>query len=149
MRIYYDDLCLAEVQNDQTCDCRDTMYEQKTKYELGKTYTLKNIKFELDKSVLLPQSFIELDNLAKIMTEYPKMTIKIMGHTDNQNSDAYNITLSKNRSLACVKYLIKKGINPKRLTWQGFGERKPIDTNLTEKGKANNRRVEFMVLSYE
>jgi outer membrane protein OmpA-like peptidoglycan-associated protein len=89
---------------------------------------------------------VELNNLLKILGEYPKMCIKIMGHTDNQNSDAYNITLSYNRAMACVKYLTKKGINPNRLTWQGYGERVPITTNETEEGKAANRRVEFMVL---
>lgn len=149
VRLYYDDFCLAEIRRDNTCDCSDSTYEYKPKYEVGKTYALRNINFDLDKFILLPQSFIELDNLLKIMTEYPKMEIKIMGHTDSQNSDAYNITLSNNRAMACVKYLTKKGINPKRLTWQGYGERVPIATNETEEGKAINRRVEFMVLKVE
>ncbi|MFY7733080.1 MAG: OmpA family protein [Bacteroidia bacterium] len=149
VRLYYDDLCLAEVRNDNTCDCRDTMYVYKPKFEIGKTYALRNINFDLDKYVLLPQSYVELDNLLSIMREYPKMVIKIMGHTDSQNSDAYNITLSNNRAMACVKYLIKHGINAKRLSWQGYGERVPITTNDTEEGKAANRRVEFMVLKVE
>jgi outer membrane protein OmpA-like peptidoglycan-associated protein len=149
VRLYYDDLCLAEVRNDNTCDCRDTMYVYKPKFEIGKTYALRNINFDLDKYVLLPQSYVELDNLLSIMREYPKMVIKIMGHTDSQNSDAYNITLSNNRAMACVKYLIKHGINAKRLSWQGYGERIPITTNETEEGKAANRRVEFMVLKVE
>ena len=72
-----------------------------------------------------------------------------MGHTDNQNSEAYNIILSKNRAKACVKYLIQKGINPKRLTYQGYGEGVPISTNETEEGKAANRRVAFLVLKVE
>ncbi|MFZ4796623.1 MAG: OmpA family protein [Bacteroidia bacterium] len=149
VRLYYDDLCLAEVRNDNSCDCRDTMYNYKPKFEVGKTYALRNINFDLDKYVLLPQSYVELENLLNVLREYPKMCIKIMGHTDSQNSDAYNITLSNNRAMACVKYLTKKGINPKRLTWQGFGERVPITTNDTEEGKAANRRVEFLVLKVE
>jgi outer membrane protein OmpA-like peptidoglycan-associated protein len=72
-----------------------------------------------------------------------------MGHTDNQNSEAYNIILSNNRAKACVKYLTQKGINPKRLTWQGYGEGIPITSNETEEGKAANRRVEFLVLNVE
>jgi outer membrane protein OmpA-like peptidoglycan-associated protein len=51
--------------------------------------------------------------------------------------------------MACVKYLIKHGINAKRLSWQGYGERIPITTNETEEGKAANRRVEFIVLKVE
>jgi outer membrane protein OmpA-like peptidoglycan-associated protein len=146
VRLYYDDLCLAEVRTDNTCDCKDTMYDYKPKFEVGKTYLLRNINFDLDKFVLLPQSYFELNNLLNIMLEYPKMVIKIMGHTDNQNSDLYNITLSNNRAMACVKYLTKRGIDANRLSWKGFGERVPIATNDTEAGKAANRRVEFLVL---
>jgi outer membrane protein OmpA-like peptidoglycan-associated protein len=149
VRLYYDDLCLTEVRSDNSCDCKDTMYNYKPKFEVGKTYALRNINFDLDKYILLPQSYVELENLLSVLREYPKMCIKIMGHTDSQNSDAYNITLSNNRSMACVKYLTKKGINPKRLTWQGYGERVPITTNDTEEGKAANRRVEFLVLKVE
>lgn len=149
VRLYYDDMCLAEVRNDNSCDCRDTMYVYKPKFEVGKIYSLRNINFDLDKFVLLPQSYVELNNLFNILREYPKMQIKIMGHTDNQNSDAYNITLSNNRALACVKYLTKKGIDVKRLTWQGYGERVPITTNDTEAGRAANRRVEFLVLKVD
>lgn len=149
VRLYYDDFCLAEVRTDNSCDCRDTMYVYKPKFEVGKTYSLRNINFDLDKHVLLPQSYVELDNLFNILREYPKMVIKIMGHTDNQNSDAYNITLSNNRALACVKYLTKKGININRLTWQGYGERIPLTTNDTEAGRAANRRVEFLVLKVD
>ena len=149
VRLYYDDFCISEIRSDNTCDCSDTMYNYKPKFEVGKTYALRNINFDLDKYILLPQSYVELNNLLKILGEYPKMCIKIMGHTDNQNSDTYNITLSNNRAMACVKYLTKKGINPNRLTWQGYGERVPITTNDTEEGKAANRRVEFMVLKVD
>ncbi len=149
VRLYYDDLCLAEVRNDSSCDCRDTMYNYKPVFEVGKTYALRNINFELDKSILLKQSYTELNNLLDIMHEYPKMVIKIMGHTDSQNSYQYNIKLSNNRAKACVNYLIQKGIKPNRLQWQGYGERLPIATNDTETGKAANRRVEFKVLKVE
>jgi len=125
------------------------MYNYKPKFEVGKTYALRNINFDLDKYILLPQSYVELNNLLQVFHEYPKMCVKIMGHTDNQNSEAYNIILSKNRAKACVKYLTQKGINPKRLTWQGYGEGVPITTNETVEGKAANRRVEFLVLKVE
>ena len=94
-------------------------------------YALRNINFDLDKYILLPQSYVELENLLNVLREYPKMCVKIMGHTDNQNSEAYNIILSKNRAKACVKYLTLKGINPNRLTWQGYCEGVPITTNET------------------
>ena len=75
------------------------------------------------------------------------MRIEIGGHTDSKGSDSYNLRLSENRAKAVYDYLILKGISEKRLQYKGYGKNKPIDTNDTEEGRANNRRVEFQILS--
>jgi OmpA-OmpF porin, OOP family len=115
--------------------------------KLGDTVQLKNIFFEFDKDELMPRSSVELDKLSKILHKYPKMKIEIIGHTDNEGEDAYNLELSKRRANAVVNYLIEYKINTKRLTYRGEGEKSPIDSNNSDEGRANNRRVEFVILS--
>ena len=70
----------------------------------------------------------------------------IEGHTDSDGSNELNQTLSENRAAAVKNYLIENGINASRLNSTGYGETKPIDTNKTAKGKANNRRVEVLLI---
>lgn len=113
--------------------------------EVGQTFVLKDIYFDLDKSVLKPESRAELQRLYNLMAQYPTMEIAIHGHTDDWASDDYNIVLSQNRAAAVVNYLKYMGVMGTRLRSQGFGERQPIATNATEAGRALNRRVEFVV----
>jgi outer membrane protein OmpA-like peptidoglycan-associated protein len=75
------------------------------------------------------------------------MTIEISGHTDNISSKSFNKELSKKRANSVANYLIKKGIDRKRFTTEGFGYSKPIADNKTEKGRQKNRRVEFKILT--
>ncbi len=117
-----------------------------TPIEVGITVRLKNIYFDYDKTTLQTESFVELDKVADFLTQNPKVSIEIAGHTDSRGSDIYNANLSQGRSQAVVDYLVSQGIARVRLQARGFGESKPIDTNETEEGRANNRRVEFTVL---
>jgi len=77
------------------------------------------------------------------MKEYPNAKFLIEGHTDSQGRDAYNMDLSKRRAHSVLKYLESHGIAEGRLTHEGYGETRPIDTNKTKAGRANNRRVEI------
>lgn len=113
----------------------------------GRQFVLENIFFEFNKSILLPQSFLELDNLLTVLKIYPSMTIELSGHTDNKGSKEYNLQLSKARAQAVVDFLIKNGIAKDRLTAIGYGDSKPIATNKSEEGRAQNRRVEFKITS--
>ena len=113
----------------------------------GETVVLKNIFFETDKYNLKDESKIELDKLIKLLNQNQKMKIEIGGHTDNVGTEKYNQNLSENRAKAVYEYLINNGIGENRLTYKGYGIGKPIDTNETETGKANNRRTEFKVIS--
>lgn len=117
-------------------------------FSVGSTFVLKDIYFEFDKSTILQQSYFELMKLITLLDTYPKMRIEISGHTDGKGSDSYNLRLSENRAKAVTDYLISKGVNEKRLRYKGYGKNMPIDTNDTEEGRANNRRVEFKVLAF-
>lgn len=112
----------------------------------GEVVILKNIFFDTDKYDLKPESTVELEKLLTLLKKNPKIKIEISGHTDNVGEDNYNQTLSENRAKAVYDYLINHGISKERLTYKGYGESVPIDTNDTEEGRANNRRTEFKVV---
>lgn len=111
----------------------------------GKTITLKNIYFDLDKSELLPRSHIELNKLVDLMNQFPKMEIEIRGHTDNTGTTEYNQDLSILRARAVSEYLQKQDISPQRLTHQGYGASMPIAKNKNTSGRQRNRRVEIFI----
>ncbi len=117
-----------------------------TPIEVGLTVRLKNIYFDFDKTTLKSESFVELNKVVEFLKQNSNVSIEISGHTDSKGSDTYNLNLSQGRSQAVVDYLIDQGIDSARLQAQGYGESKPIDTNDTDEGRANNRRVEFTVL---
>ena len=117
-----------------------------TEIEVGITVRLKNIYFDFDKTTLKPESFAELNKVVDFLKQNPKVSIEIAGHTDGKGSEGYNLTLSQGRSQSVVNYLVSQGIDASRLNAHGYGKSKPIDTNDTEEGRANNRRVEFTVL---
>jgi OOP family OmpA-OmpF porin len=114
--------------------------------EVGVTVRLKNIYFDFDKTTLKKESFVELNKVVDFLKQNGSVEIEIEGHTDNKGSDDYNANLSQGRSQAVVDYIVSQGIESFRLTAHGYGESKPIDSNDSEAGRANNRRVEFTVV---
>ncbi len=114
--------------------------------EKGQTVQLNNVFFEYDKTEINQETNLELDRLVKLMNEYPNMIIEIGGHTDNVGSKSYNKTLSTKRAKAVYQYLINKGIDKSRLSYKGYGETKPLESNDTEEGRKVNRRVEFKII---
>jgi OOP family OmpA-OmpF porin len=110
------------------------------------SWVFKDIKFESDKAVLITSSYPTLDRILQILRDNPELSVEIEGHTDSTASAVYNIDLSQRRAQAVLQFLLDKGIAPSRLTARGYGEGRPIDTNDTEEGKANNRRVELRPL---
>jgi OmpA-OmpF porin, OOP family len=114
--------------------------------EVGLTVRLKNIYFDFDKTTLKKESFVELNKVVDFLKQNSTVEIEISGHTDSKGSDDYNLNLSQGRSQSVVDYIISQGIDSFRLTAHGYGETKPIDTNDTDAGRANNRRVEFTVI---
>ncbi len=114
--------------------------------EEGSAIVLENIFFEFNKTELLPASYAELNKVVQFMLEEDIKKIEIAGHTDSQGSDTYNQKLSEGRAAAVVNYLASQGVDPGRMIASGYGESRPIDTNLTEEGRAQNRRVEFVLV---
>lgn len=114
--------------------------------EVGLTVRLKNIYFDFDKTTLKNESFAELNKVVDFLKQNSSVEIEISGHTDSKGSDDYNQKLSQGRSEAVVSYIIEQGIESYRLSAHGYGESKPIDTNDSDEGRANNRRVEFTVM---
>lgn len=112
----------------------------------GEKIVLRNIFFDSNKFDLKPESNSELEKLVEILSKNPTMKVEISGHTDNVGNKVANKTLSENRSKSVVAFLISKGISSDRLSSKGYGDEKPIDTNDTEQGRANNRRTEMVIL---
>ena len=115
--------------------------------EKGDVFTVNNILFDFAKSDLKKSSYKELNKVVNLMKENDAVKIELSAHTDNVGSDKYNLSLSKARAKSSRKYLISKGISSKRISSKGYGERKPIATNKTVKGRKQNRRVEIKITS--
>lgn len=112
----------------------------------GEILTLKNIFFETASAAILPVSEPELNKVVDMMKKNPGMQVRVNGHTDNIGTEIDNQKLSQNRAISVKAYLVSKGIEDARISTMGFGESKPIDTNATEAGRANNRRTEIEIL---
>ncbi len=114
--------------------------------KLNETYILKNIHFQFNSYNLLPSSFTELDILISIMKKNPNWKVQLSGHTDDQGTEEYNLTLSRNRAKSVGDYLMQKGIIRERIQTMGFGKQRPIHESTDEAARAINRRVEAKFL---
>jgi outer membrane protein OmpA-like peptidoglycan-associated protein len=99
------------------------------------------IQFETGKAVIKKASFKLLDEIVKILNDYPDYIMTIDGHTDNVGSDQVNMKMSIDRANAVKDYFVKKGISSDRLIANGYGETQPVASNKTAAGRAKNRRV--------
>ncbi|MBE0434056.1 OmpA family protein [candidate division WOR-3 bacterium] len=108
---------------------------------------LDGVNFEFNKATLLPESYPMLDNAAAVLMNHPDMRVEIQGHTDAIGSAEYNMQLSYMRANAVRDYLVAVHmISQARLIPMGYGESRPVATNNTEEGRAQNRRAEFFIL---
>jgi outer membrane protein OmpA-like peptidoglycan-associated protein len=112
----------------------------------GEVFIVKNLYFATNKTRILSRSEEALQALYMYLARNPQVRIKIVGHTDNVGKDAANQKLSDGRANEVMKDLIERGIAPERIEAEGRGESQPIDTNDTEEGRQNNRRVEIEIL---
>ncbi|MDD5320243.1 MAG: OmpA family protein [Methylococcales bacterium] len=103
-----------------------------------------DVKFDNDKDIVKPEYFGNLDNAAQAIKAHPELKIEIQGHTSKTGGFNYNMKLSERRAIAVKKYLVE-GTDSLNLTIRGYGWTQPIDTNDTEEGRANNRRVQLQV----
>ena len=114
--------------------------------ETGKIIT-HGILFDIDSYRIKGKSYKTLQDNGRLQQDDPELRLSIEGHTDSDGSDDHNLELSQKRANSVRDYLISTySISPDRLEAKGWGESKPIDTNDTPEGKANNRRVELVKL---
>jgi outer membrane protein OmpA-like peptidoglycan-associated protein len=112
-----------------------------------KTLILEGVNFETGKSELTAESQTILDGVASSLVANEEIKVRVGGHTDNTGSAAVNKRLSQARAESVRQYLISKGVAADRLTAQGYGPSKPIASNKTTAGRAQNRRVELTRLN--
>lgn len=107
------------------------------------------ITFGFDSSALQPQFRPILDDLAVTLNEYNQTIIEVAGHTDSVGDAAYNQNLSEQRAATVANYLAGRGVMRDRMITIGAGETRPIASNDTEAGRAQNRRVEITLVPLE
>ena len=105
-----------------------------------------NITFAFDSSNLAPQFLPVLDNVAGTLNQYNQTIVEVAGHTDSVGTDSYNQALSERRANAVAGYLGSRGIMQQRMIVVGAGESRPIASNDTDTGRAQNRRVEITLV---
>ena len=124
----------------------DSMNVQIKPIKKGEVFIMKNMFFATNRTRILPISEQSLQDLYMYLERNPEVRIRIIGHTDNIGKDAANQKLSEGRAQAVRDDLIERGVAPERIQAEGRGESQPIDTNDTEEGRQNNRRVEIEIL---
>jgi OmpA-OmpF porin, OOP family len=113
---------------------------------VAQTMVLRGVNFENDAAVLTADARSILDGVADSLKAQPSVRVEIGGHTDSIGNDSYNHMLSQERAESVRQYLISRGVSGDRLVAMGYGEFKPLASNETTDGRAQNRRVEFKLL---
>lgn len=111
-----------------------------------RTVVLDYVTFELGSDELTPLSRYQLDDVVSALKQYPDMALQLGGHTDNVGDVESSTDLSQRRADRVLAYLVENGISAARLQSIGYGPTRPIETNDTEEGRAQNRRIDFTVL---
>ena len=120
-------------------------YEKELHNFLRVNGTLSDIYFDASDR-LTSNAFIMLDQITRLMNKYPSLRLEVAVHTDNIASTESNLALSQKRAQLLVDYLINRGVKAKRLVSKGYGASKPIASNLVEKGRKLNRRIDFTII---
>ena len=118
--------------------------------DLAKVFEIKEIKFDYNKADIRSDAAVELTKIVEVMREYPKMKIDIRSHTDSRGADSYNLKLSDRRAKATLEWIVKQGIDRKRLKAKGYGETRLVNgcsngVPCSEEEHQENRRSEFIV----
>jgi outer membrane protein OmpA-like peptidoglycan-associated protein len=122
--------------------CPDELPKEVAKF----SGVIKGIQFDFGKATIRPESNKLLDEAVKVLQQYPDLRISISGHTDNVGEPAKNLELSQQRADSVKAYFVGKGIDTSRIETRGAGETEPVADNATDKGRQENRRIEFKLL---
>lgn len=116
----------------------------------GAIRILQRVEFQTNSARIRAQSFGILEEVSSLMLRHPEIrSIEVQGHTDNVGRAEYNLKLSDRRAKSVRDFLIGTGVEGERLSPKGFGQEVPLDTNRTDNGRKNNRRVEFSILEVD
>lgn len=145
------DLAALNTHNIQVSDTLEVSLYLEPTMVVGRTFVLENLYYDFDKHNIRSDAALILDDLLKILNEYPSMKIELSSHTDSRGSDSYNEALSQRRAQSAVEYLIKNGISRSRLVAKGYGEYKLVNecsngVACSEEAHQLNRRTEFTIL---
>ena len=139
-----EDKCTTEPGTKENNGCPEIKRDTITKViEQKITFAAKNIFFKASSDQLTASSIAPLDEVVKVLTEHPSLTMNIEGHTDSTGGAEMNLKLSTQRAESVKNYLTSKGIDASRLTAIGYGSSKPLQSNATIEGRRSNRRVEL------
>ncbi len=125
--------------------CPEVIIEEEERKLLEEA--IQGVEFKTGSHKLLRSSRSMLYRIVKIMKKYPDYKLEIIGHTDNTGDAAKNKTLSIQRAKTCFEYFVLNEIEVDRISYKGYGQKQPLESNDTEEGRSKNRRVEFN-LSY-
>lgn len=118
-------------------------------YKTNEVYVLDHVNFNFDRFDLQPKAKQSLRDVYNYLQQNPDLKVAISGHTDDLGSSEYNNVLSRERASSVANYLITLGLHKNRISYQGYGDSKPLDTTLTEEARRKNRRVEFVMTEFE
>ncbi len=143
----YMDKQQAEFEQQLASERRSNQIEvERLKNENLKITMNSEVSFDFNSAALKPAFRRTLDKVADILQRYPRSSIRIIGHTDNVGSSAYNQRLSEDRANAVARSLEDAGLNPQRVSTEGRGESEPRVSNDSEAGRQLNRRVEMLIV---
>jgi outer membrane protein OmpA-like peptidoglycan-associated protein len=111
----------------------------------GTIVSLADILFDFDKATLRRDVEFNLVKIATILNQFGEMNILIEGHTDDIGTDEYNLGLSQRRASAVYEFLVSQDVDSTRMSWEGYGESRPVADNGTEEGQQKNRRVDLVI----
>jgi len=139
------DCSTLDADKDGVNDCDDKCPDTLSGAQVGVNGCwIVGVNFDNDKAIIKSEYFPTLDNAAKIIQEHPELVVEVQGHTSQTGGFKHNMKLSERRALAVKKYLVD-GTHSPNITSRGYGWTQPIDSNDTEEGRANNRRVQLEV----
>nr|WP_298101260.1 OmpA family protein [uncultured Shinella sp.] len=104
-----------------------------------------NVTFATDRDQVIPPFYPTLDSVALVLRKFDKTLIDVDGHTDSVGNAGYNMDLSNRRANSVANYLASRGVDQRRMSAMGYGLERPIASNATEMGRAQNRRVEISI----
>lgn len=104
-----------------------------------------DITFNVDQDAVKAGFYPVLNSVAKVLNRYQQTVVDVYGHTDSTGGDQYNLDLSQRRALSVANYLSAQGVDSRRFAVTGFGKTRPVASNATAEGRAQNRRVEIQL----